>query len=112
MTVELDRRPGEETPRVTVKRIQPFEALAATTRMAMMIAVADAAAMNAVCTELADARGARGEVRIAGRRRPAGDAIVLLGRDFALEGELAARIEALHGVEMVELKTAESRLAW
>ena len=40
-----------------------------------------------------------------------GEAIVLLGRDFALEGELAARIEALHGVTDVVLKTSEARLA-
>ena len=33
LTVELDRRAGEETPRVTVKRIQPFEALANTARL-------------------------------------------------------------------------------
>ena len=64
MTVELDRRPGEETPRVTVKRIQPFETLAATTRMAMTIAVADAAAMAPSARTAADARGARGEVRL------------------------------------------------
>ena len=30
LTVELDRRAGEETPRVTIKRIQPFESLANT----------------------------------------------------------------------------------
>ncbi len=110
LTVELDRRPGEETPRVTVKRIQPFETLATTTRMAMTIRVADAAAVTAVCAELADAKGARGEVRVIAAVE-GGEAIVLLGRDFALEGELAARIEALQGVETVELRTAETRLA-
>ena len=33
MTVELDRRPGEETPRVTVKRFQPLDGLAKRTRL-------------------------------------------------------------------------------
>ncbi|MGL1190136.1 hypothetical protein ACSTLK_23830, partial [Vibrio parahaemolyticus] len=32
-TVELDRRPGEETPRVTVKKLQAFETLASNARM-------------------------------------------------------------------------------
>ena len=36
---------------------------------------------------------------------------MLLGRDFLLDGELAARIESLHGVDKVELKTSEPRLA-
>ena len=110
MTVELDRRAGEETPRVTVKRVQPFETLAGTTRMTLALRVADAAAMRAVCAELGEARGARGEVRAtfaAGSR----DETLLLGRDFRLEGELAARLEALHGVTSVELKASEARLA-
>ena len=78
--------------------------------MAMTIAVTDVSAAQAVCAELATARGARGEVRLR-VPTPRGEAIVLLGRDFALEGELAARIEALHGVGTVELKTSEARLA-
>ncbi len=110
MTVELDRRPGEETPRVTIKRIQPFETLASTTRMALVVHIADAAAMLAVCGELRGARGARGEVRVIAPVA-GGEATLLLGRDFLLEGELAARIEALHGVAHVELKTSETRLA-
>ena len=110
LTVELDRRPGEETPRVTVKRIQPFEGLATTTPMAMTIKVAGNAAVSAVCAELAEARGARGEARLV-LAVDGGEAIVLLGRDFALEGELAARIEALQGVAEVDLRTAGPRLA-
>ena len=42
---------------------------------------------------------------------PRGEITLLLGRDFLLDAELAARIEALHGVETVELKTSETRLA-
>ena len=109
LTVELDRRPGEETPRVTVKRLQPFDTLATVTRMAMTVRVADAAAMSAVCAELITARGARGEVRVIAPLSD-GEAVLLLGRDFALEGELAARLEALHGVGDVELRTADARL--
>ena len=44
LTVELDRRPGEETPRVTVKRIQPFETLATSARVAIELRVTDGAA--------------------------------------------------------------------
>ena len=110
MTVELDRRPGEETPRVTVKRIQPFEALASNARFCMELRVATPDAMAALGGVLCEARGARGEVW-ATVPMERGEARVLLGRDFLLDGELAARIEALQGVADVVLKTAEARLA-
>ena len=41
LTVELDRRPGEDAPRVTVKRFQPLDALAKRARLQMTVRVAD-----------------------------------------------------------------------
>ena len=111
VTVELDRRPGEETPRVTVKRIQPFEALASNARFCIELRVETPAAMAALGAMLADTRGARGEVWATVPIAPAKTARILLGRDFLLDGELAARIEALQGVSNVVLRTAEARLA-
>ena len=43
LTVELDRRAADETPRVTIKRIQPLADLAKRTRLQMTIRVSDAA---------------------------------------------------------------------
>ncbi|CAN5376322.1 DNA polymerase III subunit alpha [soil metagenome] len=111
MTVELDRRPGEETPRVTIKRVQPFETLANTTRMMMDVEIDDPAGMTALGALLIEARGARGEVFALAAMPDGRRARVLLGRDFLLDGELAARIETLHGIGHVELKTSETRLA-
>ncbi|WP_353204400.1 DNA polymerase III subunit alpha [Sphingomonas sp.] len=111
VTVELDRRPGEETPRVTVKRIQPFEALANNARFCVELRVETPAAMAVLGAMLADTRGARGEVWATVPIAPAKTARILLGRDFLLDGELAARIEALQGVSNVVLRTAEARLA-
>ncbi|WP_375391360.1 DNA polymerase III subunit alpha [uncultured Sphingomonas sp.] len=108
-TVELDRRPGEETPRVTVRRIQPFETLAASARFAVELTVTDPSAFPALAALLADHRGARGEVR-ARVPAPGGNALILLGRDFLLDAELAGRLEALHGVAAVEFKPAEPNL--
>ena len=109
VTVELDRRPGEEAPRVTVKRIQPFEGLAATARFAVELTVTDPGAFAALARLLADHRGARGEVR-ARVPAPGGTATMLLGRDFLLDAELAGRLESLHGVTAVEFKPAETSL--
>ena len=109
-TVELDRRPGEDVPRVTVKRLQPFEALAAAARFAVEARVTDAAAVQPLATLLADHRGARGEVRLR-LLLDEGEAVVLLGRNFLLDMELVGRIEAIAGVEAVTLDRAVTQLA-
>ncbi|WP_343892895.1 DNA polymerase III subunit alpha, partial [Sphingomonas oligophenolica] len=111
VTVELDRRPGEDTPRVTVKRIQPFETLANSARFVMELSVATPEAMAALGALLAEARGARGEVWVNAALPEGGVARVLLGRDFLLDGELATRIENLQDVGNVTLRTSETRLA-
>ncbi|MGI4733202.1 MAG: DNA polymerase III subunit alpha [Janthinobacterium lividum] len=111
VTVELDRRPGEETPRVTVRRIQPFEALANAARFVIEVDVADPAAFGALARLLDDHRGARGEVRAKVTLAGGEEATVLLGRDFLLDAELAGHIEAIPGVTAARLRSSETRLA-
>ncbi len=108
-TVELDRRPGEETPRVTIKRLQLFEELANSARMVMEISVDQPRAIGELGALIAEARGARGEVYVCAALPGGGEALVLLGRDFLLDGELAGRIETIQGVTGVALKTAETK---
>ena len=109
-TVELDRRAGEETPRVTVKRIQPFEALAQTARFNLAVTVEVDSAIPALAQVLNEARGGRGEVKLT-VPLAGGIAQLLLGRDFLLDAEIAGRIEVLPGVAAVELALSETRLA-
>jgi DNA polymerase-3 subunit alpha len=109
-TVELDRRPGEETPRVSVKRIQPFETLASLARFVIEVAVDAPPALAALARLLEHQRGARGEV-IVRAPVPQGEATLLLGRDFLLDLELVQRIEDLPGVTAVNLRQSETRLA-
>ena len=110
LTVELDRRPGEDIPRVTVKRIQPFEGLAATARFAIDARVDDAAALAPLAALLADRRGARGEIRLR-LPGPTGELVMLIGRDFLLDGELVSGIEAIAGIGEVTLDRATAQLA-
>jgi DNA polymerase-3 subunit alpha len=109
ITVELDRRPGEETPRVSVKRIQPFEGLASIARFTIEAKVAHATAFEALSALLAHHRGARSEVRA---RIPVeeGEATVLLGRDFLLDMELVETIQAIPGISDVALDRVASQL--
>ncbi|WP_294192575.1 DNA polymerase III subunit alpha [uncultured Sphingomonas sp.] len=110
LTVELDRRPGEETPRVSIKAIKPFETLAATTRFALDVAVSDAAAIPALAALIGERRGQRGKVTLNVPVPDGGTARVLLGHDFSLDAELAEQIEGLAGVTSVSFDVEEVRL--
>ncbi|MGE5563711.1 MAG: DNA polymerase III subunit alpha [Bacillota bacterium] len=107
LTVELDRRAGDETPRVTIKRVQPLADLARRTRLQLSVQVGDAAIAARVTRELADARGSNGLVRFVLPLASGGEAVVIAGRDFALDAELAARIEHIVGEGKVELSAQE-----
>ena len=109
-TVELDRRPGEDMPRVTVKAIKPFEMLAGTTRFAMTVTLDDLHAVDALSALIGARRGARGKVTLVAPLAGGGEATVLLGRDFALDAEVAEAVETLPGVRAVTLEIEEARL--
>jgi DNA polymerase-3 subunit alpha len=107
LTVELDRRPGEETPRVTVKRIQPFEQLAGSARLMVEVTMTDSAAIPALAALLEGYRGGRGELMLRAQLDGGASASVRLARDYLLDAELAARIEALPGILAVSLRSAD-----
>jgi DNA polymerase-3 subunit alpha len=111
LTVELDRRPGEEAPRVTIRSLQLFESLSKRTRLQLEVEVEDAAAIRRLAHAVAGDRGGSGELRLRARFG-GGEAELVLGRDFLLDAELAARIERLEGVAAVRLSVAPApRLA-
>jgi len=111
LSVELLWRPEEDTPRVTIRGITPMENLGKRTRINLEIAVRDVNVLPAIKAELDAHEGGRGEARL---RLIAPDVEILLnlGRRYALDAEVAARIEALPGISAVSLLAAEQpRLA-
>ena len=109
--VELDRRPGEETPRVTIRSLSGFEGLAKRTRLQIEVEVADSVALGLLAAETAQARGGTGQLLMKARL-PIGEASVVLARDLNADAELAARIERIPGIAAVRLAVAEApRLA-
>jgi DNA polymerase-3 subunit alpha len=100
--VELDRRPGEEAPRVTIRSIQLLETLSQRSRLKIDIEVEDEAALQRIAAAVAADRGGIGELRLRARWE-AGLADIVLGRDFRLDAELAERLRRLDGVLAVEL---------
>jgi DNA polymerase-3 subunit alpha len=108
LTVELDRRSGDETPRVAVKRVQPFDTLASSAAMVLDVAVDDPAVLPALADLVGGQRGGRGEICLRAALGSEGEARVVLGRNFRLDGELAQRVENLQGIRWAALKTADS----
>jgi DNA polymerase-3 subunit alpha len=107
LTVELDRRAGDETPRVTIKRFQALTDLAKRTRLQMTVRVPDAGAVERLARELANARGANGLLRFIVPIASGGEAVIVAGRDYALDAEVAARIEQVTGEGSVDLSVQE-----
>jgi DNA polymerase-3 subunit alpha len=107
LSVELDRRAGDETPRVTIKRFQPLSELAKHTRLQMTVRVPDAEAAAGLARELTDARGSNGLLRFVVPIRSGGQAVIVAGRDYALDGELASRVERITGEGSVDLSIQE-----
>jgi DNA polymerase-3 subunit alpha len=111
LNVELDRRPGEEAPRVTIRSLQMFESLSKRTRLQLEVEVEDENAIRRLAAALAGDRGGSGELRLRVTLAQ-GEAELVLGRDFLLDAELAARIERIEGVTAVRLAVAPApRLA-
>ena len=111
LNVELDRRPGEEAPRVTIRSLQLFESLSKRARLQLEVEVDDVAAIARLADAVAEDRGSQGELRLRVRIE-GGEAELVLGRDFRLDAELAARLERLEGVVAVRLSVAaQPRLA-
>ena len=106
LIVELDRRAGDEAPRVTIKRFQPLETLAKSTRLEMVIR-ASHDLIPLIARELSEARGGNGAVRFIVPLANGGQATVLAGRDFTLDGDLAERITQISGEGSVTLAAQE-----
>ena len=106
LAVELDRRPGEETPRVTVRGARPLDGLAGNARLRMEVEIAEEAALAALAALLAPATGGRGEVVLI---VPSvhGPARLRVGRSYRLDGELAGRVERLPGIAGVHIGPQE-----
>ena len=74
--------PGDDAPRVTIKRFQPLDALAKKTRLQMIVRVPDAALAERVARELPGASAATASVRFIVPIADGGEAVIVVGRDY------------------------------
>jgi DNA polymerase-3 subunit alpha len=73
----------------------------------MTIRVPDGDTAERLVRELAEAKGGNGLVRFTVPLSSGGEAAILAGRDYALDGELASRIERIAGPGSVDLSAQE-----
>ncbi len=106
LNVELERASGEETPRVTIRQARRLDTLAGTARLRAVLSVDDPRAVVALVDRLP--RGGRAEVMLHVALANGGTAELRLGRDFLIDGEIAAAIERIDGVQAVALGVADT----
>ena len=107
LTVELDRRVGDDQPRVAIKRFQPLDQLARASRLQLEVRLADAVLVGPISRELSGVSGGNGVVRFVVPISDDREAVLLVGRDFQLDAELAARLERIAGDGSVLLSVQE-----
>ncbi len=110
LSVELDRQPGEETPRVTVRSVTSFSRVQSTARLRLIVQVEAPEAIPPLAAMLAQCRGGRSEVRVHTTLASGDLAVVLLGSDFQLDGELAERIETIAGIKGCQMEPMRPQL--
>ena len=109
LNVELDSPSPDEPPRVTVRGGKPLDEIKGGSRMLLKMEVYDAAALHDLKMELVPGEPGHGEVRVLLKTGEGTEPEMRLGRDYALDGELAERLTLIEGVDKVAL-TAQRNL--
>ena len=105
---ELLWRPGEDTPRVTVRGVRPLAAMAARLRCRLTLDLAGPAPLAGLAALFGDRRGGRGEIVASVPLSAGGRARMLLGDDFAIDHEAVARAGRLRGVDAANLAAIDA----
>ncbi|MBS7670443.1 DNA polymerase III subunit alpha [Croceicoccus gelatinilyticus] len=109
LNVELDRPSADEPPRVTVRGARALSAVKGSARMELRLTVDRIDALAELALALPQSDEATGEViarLLLGEGR---EATMLLGRKFALDGELVDRIAEIAGVSETALSAKSTK---
>ena len=103
LQVELDSPSPDEPPRVTVRGARPLSEVKDAARMVLTLEIHAIEAVQELAAMLVPDAPGRGEVKarlhLDGQAAP----LVRLGRDFALDGELAEKLAEIAGITNVSL---------
>ncbi len=103
LQVELDSPSPDEPPRITVRGGAPLSEIRGSTPMLLTLDIHDEAAVEALREELVSAGEGKDEVQATLRTLTETEPIFILGRNFALDGELAERLASVPGLAKVQL---------
>lgn len=113
LTMELDAPGPGEPPRMTVRAAKPLAAVSGSVPMQLRAEIASIEALLELEIELdqatLDKPKSNGEVLVQLRLADGGQVPVRLGRNFALNGELAERLADVAGISNVELVPLKPR---
>jgi len=110
LSVELDLLEGEETPRVTVRGAQPLADIAATAALQLECRIETASAIADLARFAEQREDARGTIVITTLDPDTDlDIRINLGRRFALDPDLVARLETVAGVTDPKLSLVAPR---
>ena len=104
---ELLWRPGEDTPRVTIRGVKSLALLANRIRCRLTVKLVGTAPVPALAALMVGRRGGRGEI-VARIGLTAGKhANLLLGNDFSIDNEVLGKVERLAGVAAATLAAVD-----
>ncbi len=105
VNAELMWRPGEDTPRVTIRGVKPLAALAKASRCRLTVELS-LAGIEPLAGLVSSRRGGKGEIVALVPLGGGGRANLSLGMDFAIDNEIVAKVERLRGVTGARLMAA------
>ena len=108
LNVELDSPSADEPPRVTVRGAKPLADVKADARMVLKLDIERAEAVNELALLLKGGAKGTGEVFARLRIDPERYQLVRLGRQYALDSELAEQVTAIEGIANVSLTARRS----
>lgn len=107
LTVELDRKPGEEMPRVTVRSARPIDRLAADMRLMLEVEAVSVSAVESLCELLRPlAGGGKSAVHLTVPAVEGERVRLWLGSTFRLDPALVATLESMQDVERATIEVA------
>ncbi|MFN2100536.1 DNA polymerase III subunit alpha [Altererythrobacter sp. MF3-039] len=105
LNVELDSPSPDEPPRITVRGGRPLSEVTESSRMMLKLDVQTPEALLDLERELTTGKQGQGEVLIRLMTMTSEEPVIRLGRDFALDGEIAERLANIDGLANVSLTT-------
>jgi DNA polymerase III subunit alpha len=104
LTVELDQRPGDEAPGITIKSAKPLAGLVASTRFKMCMDINTVDAFHQLQHLIAPLNEGKSEVLVTTKDSQGRPVPILLGRKFRLDVELVEKVKAIDGIGNVGLE--------